>query len=149
MPPAAVVALPVYCTRGRTSPPLDPGVVYQFKITLKYVKPPVWRRVQVKDGTLAKLHDVIQTVMPWTNSHLRAFEVGGEQYGEPDPTGMMDTMEQREEARIKLIQVVSQGHKKFSYTCDFGDKWEHVVLFEKAPDAEAGSSGHRDVARHL
>lgn len=124
----------------------DPGVIYQLKITLGDVKPPVWRRVQVKDCTLANLHDVIQTVMPWTNSHLHAFEVGGEQYGEPDPTGMMDVMEMKNEARIKLSQIANQGHKKFTYTYDFGDNWEHVVLIEKALDAEAGVRYPRCVA---
>src|SRR5437879_5705020 len=37
------------------------GEVYQLKITLQYIKPPVWRRLQVKDCSLAKLHDLIQT----------------------------------------------------------------------------------------
>jgi hypothetical protein len=94
----------------------DSGVVYQLKITLRDVKPPVWRRVQVKDCTLGKLHDIIQTCMGWDGGHLHAFEIGGEQYGEPDPTGMMDVTEMKNESRIKLSQVVNQGHKKFTYT---------------------------------
>jgi Plasmid pRiA4b ORF-3-like protein len=44
--------------------------IYQLKITLADIKPPIWRRVQVKDGSLSKLHAVIQVVMGWTNSHL-------------------------------------------------------------------------------
>ena len=31
--------------------------LYQFKITLKETDPPIWRRIQVKDGTLDKLHE--------------------------------------------------------------------------------------------
>ncbi len=31
--------------------------VYQFRITLLESQPPIWRRIQVKDGTLDKLHD--------------------------------------------------------------------------------------------
>src|SRR5947209_7583552 len=44
--------------------------VYQFKITLLGSRPPIWRRIQVKDGTLDELHEHIQTAMGWTNSHL-------------------------------------------------------------------------------
>jgi hypothetical protein len=83
----------------------DAGAVYQLKITLRDIKPTVWRRVQVKDCTLAKLHDIIQTCLGWEGYHLHAFEVGGEQYGEPDPDGMM---EDRDSRRMKLSQV---GHR--------------------------------------
>src|SRR5262245_23360981 len=34
--------------------------VYQFKVTLMDSQPPIWRRIQVKDGTLDKLHEHIQ-----------------------------------------------------------------------------------------
>src|SRR5437868_1512909 len=112
-----------------------PGQVFQLKVTLRDIKPPVWRRVQVKDGSLARLHDILQTCMGWTNSHLHAFEVGGEQYSEPDPDGMTETEDER---KVKLSQIVGGGIKKFSYTYDFGDNWEHVVQAEKVLDAEPG-----------
>ena len=121
----------------------EPGVVYQLKITLRDIKPPVWRRVQVKDCTLGKLHDTIQSVMGWTNSHLHAFEIGGEQYGEPDPSGMLETKDER---KMKLSQVVAQGHKKFSYTYDFGDNWDHLIQVEKVLDAEPGARYPRCLA---
>ena len=45
--------------------------IYQLKIMLKGSKPPIWRRVQVRaEMTLAQLHEVIQIVMGWTDSHL-------------------------------------------------------------------------------
>jgi hypothetical protein len=112
-----------------------PGVVYQLKITLRDIKPPVWRRVQIKDCTLSQLHDIIQTCMGWDGYHLHSFEIGGEQYSEPDPDGMMDVEDER---KVKLSQVVAGGIKKFSYTYDFGDNWEHVVQVEKVLDPEAG-----------
>ncbi|MGH7222573.1 MAG: IS1096 element passenger TnpR family protein, partial [Gemmataceae bacterium] len=37
----------------------EAGGVYQLKITLRDIKPPVWRRVQVKDCTLGQLNDII------------------------------------------------------------------------------------------
>ena len=63
--------------------------VYQLKITLAEIKPPIWRRVQVKDCSLSKLHLVIQAAMGWTNTHLWGFDVGGVDYGD-DPEGDMD-----------------------------------------------------------
>ena len=45
--------------------------ILQIKITLKGSKPPIWRRIQVSRGTLLPdLHEIIQTVMGWTDSHL-------------------------------------------------------------------------------
>ena len=79
-----------------------PAQIIQLKITLKDVKPPLWRRVQVKDCTLAKLHDIIQTCMGWDDYHLHAFEIGGQQYSEPDPDGMMEAEDER---KVKLSQV--------------------------------------------
>src|SRR5262245_9037788 len=57
--------------------------LYQFKITLLDMQPAIWRRIQVKDCTLDKLHEHIQTAMGWTNSHLHDFKIGGKDYGDP------------------------------------------------------------------
>jgi hypothetical protein len=117
------------------------GTIYQLKITLKHVRPPVWRRVQVKDCSLGTLHDIVQVCMGWDGGHLHAFEVGGEQYGEPDPELGMSN-----ERRVKLSDLVAQGLKKFGYTYDFGDNWEHVIQVEKVLPAEAGVRYPRCVA---
>ena len=59
--------------------------VYQIKISLKYIKPIIWRRFVVEDSIkLQELHKVIQTVMGWTNSHLHQFIINERVYGEPD-----------------------------------------------------------------
>ena len=48
--------------------------VYHSRITLNGSKPPIWRRVAVpSDITLGQLHEVIQIVMGWTDSHLHQF----------------------------------------------------------------------------
>ena len=91
------------------------GQVYQLKITLRDIKPPVWRRVQVKDCSLAKLHDDYPDLHGLDGYHLHSFEIGGEQYSEPDPDGMMETEDER---KVKLSQVVARGNKKFTYTYD-------------------------------
>ena len=46
--------------------------VYQFKITLKSAKPPIWRRIQVPETyTFWDLHVAIQDAMGWRDYHLR------------------------------------------------------------------------------
>jgi hypothetical protein len=114
----------------------QPSTVYQLKITLRDIRPPIWRRVLVKDCSLGKLSDIILRVLGWGGGHLHAFEIGGEQYGEPDPDGMMDM---ENESKLKLSQVVAGGCTKFSYTYDFGDNWEHTTQVEKTLEAEPGT----------
>jgi hypothetical protein len=63
---------------------VDPATLFQFKITLIGSTPPIWRRIQVRDCTVDKLHKHIQTAMGWTNSHLHQFEIKGERYGDPE-----------------------------------------------------------------
>ena len=48
--------------------------LYQIKIQLLKIAPPIWRRVIIpSDMLLSDLHKVIQSVMGWTNSHLHQF----------------------------------------------------------------------------
>jgi hypothetical protein len=114
------------------------GPIYQLKITLEGVRPPIWRRLQVRDCTLARLHAIIQTCMDWTNSHMHEFQVDGMHYGEPDPYGEMEF--DGNEAQVKLSKLAARGVKKFQYTYDFGDNWLHVVQLEKIVDPEPGAT---------
>jgi hypothetical protein len=106
--------------------------IYQLKITLSEIKPPIWRRVQVKDCSLTKLRNIIQAAMGWTNTHLWAFEIGGEDYGD-DPEDDMDMASAR---NAKLGDFVADGVKKFRYIYDFGDNWEHILQVEKVLEAD-------------
>ena len=118
-------------TSSRKSPKKQ-ATVYQLKITLADIKPPIWRRVEVEDCTLSTLNDIIQTVMGWDGYHMWAFDIGGEQYGE-DPDG---EMEMSSASKTKLSRIVQAGAKKFRYTYDFGDNWDHVIQIEKVLEAE-------------
>jgi hypothetical protein len=106
--------------------------VFQFKITLLGIKPQIWRRIQTKDCTLDKLHEHIQTAMGWTNSHLHQFEIGGVRYG--DPELLEDGWETPpvNSRRMKLSKIMPKDGRRFrfKYEYDFGDSWEHEILFE-------------------
>lgn len=105
--------------------------IYQLKVTLRDIRPPIWRRFQVRgDVTLDRLHQVLQEVMGWTDSHLHMFTIGGVDYGEPDPEFDDWGNSQENEMTAKLNQIVTYEKSKFSYMYDFGDGWEHVIVVE-------------------
>jgi len=104
----------------------------QLKITLKWSKPAIWRRVLVRaDMKLNRLHDVIQRVMPWTDSHLHQFVVGQTTYGVPDPDSPGFGREVLNERRYTVADLAPAVKKKFIYEYDFGDDWLHELVVEK------------------
>ncbi|MGA2542347.1 MAG: plasmid pRiA4b ORF-3 family protein [Verrucomicrobiota bacterium] len=112
--------------------------LYQLKITLKWFKPPIWRRVMVRaDMPLDRLHWLIQMVMGWTNSHLHQFAAGRTFYGQPDPESADMGYETLNEKRHTVADLAPAVKKKFIYEYDFGDGWEHEVKLEKILPADA------------
>jgi hypothetical protein len=110
-------------------------LAYQLKVTLRYSKPPIWRRLVVRgNATLGELHDVLQIAMGWTNSHLHQFRVGEEYYGTPHPEWDADV---RDETKAQLSRVAPSEKFKFVYDYDFGDGWEHEVVVKKITAAAA------------
>jgi hypothetical protein len=118
------------------------GLVYPIKITLDNVQPSIWRRVQVKDCTLADLHHIIQISMGWDDAHLHVFEVSGQQYGDPmqwEGPDVWGEAEVGDEDKVKLGQLLDGGVKKFHYEYDMGDSWGHTIQLEKPLPTEAGA----------
>jgi len=108
--------------------------VYQLKITLRYTKPPVWRRVLVPGNiTLKTLHQIIQVVMGWEDYHLHAFEIGKKSYGPISPNDLYE--DRLDESKFTLDKL--RKGQKFLYEYDFGDSWKHDIVVEKIlpPDA--------------
>jgi hypothetical protein len=118
--------------------------VYQLKITLRDIKPPVWRRIEVPGATrLDHLHLVIQAAMGWDNDHLHDFTVGGATYGIPDDFSGMDS---GDEAEYCLCDVVRRAKQKMCYTYDFGDTWKHDIVVEKIAPPDEGAEYPRCTA---
>lgn len=117
--------------------------VYQLKVTLAGVRPPVWRRLLVSgETTLAELHWIIQAAMGWTDSHLHMFEAEDGQYSNPG-WGLEDV---KDEGKARLWKVAPQPKSRLYYEYDFGDSWEHQLLVEKVTVPEPGASYPRCVA---
>jgi hypothetical protein len=123
----------VQVTSGAIDRAGDAQQVYQFKVTLLDTHPPIWRRFQVKDCTLDDLHGHIQTAMGWTNSHLHDFKIKGKSYGDPMLLQEnFDEYDYGDSTETKLSDVLPKGGRRFrfEYQYDFGDSWQHEVLFE-------------------
>lgn len=112
--------------------------IYQLKIALDEIRPPIWRRIQVKsDMTRFHLHRIIQAIMGWDGYHLHQFRFGNILYRVPHPHDFCKVIDER---NVKLSQVITQEKARFVYEYDFGDSWEHKILVEKILPLEADKS---------
>jgi hypothetical protein len=125
--------------RAKSARPVTLAPIYQMTIVLEEVQPPIWRRFQVaSDVTLYRFHQVLQTLMGWTSSHLYLFEINGVEYEDqainPDPLPE-GTLKVR---RVRLNQAVTREKTKLLYVYDFGDDWRHHLLVESILPPQPG-----------
>jgi hypothetical protein len=100
---------------------------FQIKVSLRNVRPPIWRRLRVpSDILLPKLHEVVQAAMGWHDSHLHLFRVGDDCYAPPgdwEPVG--------EDSRgVALADLAAKKGARLVYEYDFGDGWTHDIVVE-------------------
>lgn len=113
--------------------------LFQFKVTLRGTEPAIWRRIQVLDDTMDKLHEHLQTAMGWTNSHLHHFFIQGQRCGDPElldddfePYSGIDSTQ-----TLMSAMLPAEGPGLvLEYHYDFGDGWVHDVLFEGSPPSQ-------------
>lgn len=139
--------------RGRSKAPKLPrkrrksdgaAPVYQIKVELSGLEPPIWRRLEVPgDITLARLHAVIQVAFDWDDCHLHAFETEYGKFGVADPD-----YDRRSENPVTLEQVARGAGAMFSYTYDFGDDWRHDIAVEQLHDRDPAASYPRCTGGH-
>lgn len=130
--------------------------IFQLKISLKRMKPPIWRRlIMPSKGTFEELHEAIQEAFEWDDTHLHEFYFPRKGFWTPfrirmrteEGMGMEtsypgmrkiqlhmiadDINATRWEDDISLRDVFSEDRKSLTYLYDFGDNWEHKVAVEK------------------
>lgn len=100
---------------------------YQLKISLTDTTPPIWRSFVVPSFiTLDRLHDVIQIVMGWEDSHLHEFIFKKKRY-----TAMPESpSDGEEEAFVRLGELLKRNGHSLTYVYDFGDSWTHEIILE-------------------
>jgi hypothetical protein len=122
-------------------------LVYQFRITLVVVDPPVWRVIRVSaEYTLWDLHVAIQDAMGWLDCHLHEFR----QSNRPGGPGIRIGIPTDEEDdfmtgaplypgwKVPLEEVFRIPGDMIYYLYDFGDGWDHEVLLEGVLMREKG-----------
>lgn len=111
--------------------------IYQLKITLQDIEPPIWRRIQIPSTyTFWELHSAIQDAFGWTNSHLFTFTYT-DSYDEPIILGNpMDTESddmsyEADGWKHKIDAYITGETSKIEYTYDFGGNWQHTIELEE------------------
>jgi len=87
-------------------------LIYQFKITLKDTKPPIWRRIQVPSTyNFWDLHVSFQDAMAWKDYHLHEFIIKDPLTSELIYIGIPDEQSDYDLERTTLPVLVKQFHK--------------------------------------
>lgn len=111
-----------------------PKSIYQLKVTLKDINPPIWRRLLVSStAKLCDLHDILQLSMGWMDCHLHEFTQGDAHYAPPNPDAdrQFDEPRSTDTKKKALCAVLLKPGDKLEYLYDFGDGWEHEVVLEE------------------
>lgn len=117
-------------------PKKDQKNIYQFKITLEGIKPPIWRRIQVPESySFWDLHVAIQDSMGWEDYHLHEFKILNPKTGIKDNIGLPSDEGDEETIlpgwKTPISSYFSASNKEADYEYDFGDSWDHKVSLEK------------------
>ena len=103
--------------------------MYQLKITINGINPPIWRRILVSENiTLNKLHHIIQESFGWTNSNLYFFGDMKSMIGDP---GRIEVKEIQSDRLVKIRNVLNPKNPILSYTYDVLMEWVHTILLEQ------------------
>ncbi|HEY5038211.1 MAG TPA: plasmid pRiA4b ORF-3 family protein [bacterium] len=118
--------------------PFKTKSIFQLKVTLKDINPPLWRQLLVSPSTtLFELHDVLQLAMGWTDSHLHEFIKGDDHFQPPDPNpDPFNETEYTDSRDVPLSRVLFKPGDHLDYLYDFGDAWEHDIVLEEILSAE-------------
>lgn len=134
-------------TRGGTSSSTATATprVYQFKLVLVGVEPPIWRRIQVPETySFWDLHVALQDAMGWLDYHLHVFRVARPGAGEVEQIGIPDDDPfEGDKPTLPGWEVPITRHfvrtgTAVPYEYDFGDGWEHELTLEAILPRRAG-----------
>ena len=110
-------------------------LVYQFKITLEGIDPPIWRRMLVPAKyNFWDFHVAIQDSMGWLDYHLHGFRFRPKHKRKLIEIGIpgdnYDDIEIIPGWEVLITDHFTDPGQKIVYEYDFGDSWYHEILFE-------------------
>jgi Plasmid pRiA4b ORF-3-like protein len=124
----------------------QPASVHQFLVVLSGTDPLVWRRIQVPEAySFWDLHVAIQDAMGWLDCHLHEFRVLDAQEKRIASIGIPTDEDPEDHPVVPGWKVSissyfgSQPYHALPalYAYDFGDDWEHILVYEGLETAEA------------
>ncbi len=116
-------------------------MAYIIKVTIENTHPPVWRRILIPEKTTFEdLHEVLQTAFGWENEHMHSFSFPqrGIEIVQSGEEGYGECVEEDK----AVIDDFLPCSKWIRYTYDFGDNWEHKIVFEKMDDTYEERHAH-------
>ena len=103
--------------------------ILQFRLSVKDVKPEIWRKLLVSsDTTLERLHAILQVLMGWGDKHLYAFVINEKRYSPPNEND--DDIGKHNSIKAKLSGLFTKKTEAITYEYDFGDGWQ-IDLFRE------------------
>ena len=121
----------------------QPDHSFRFKITLKGLRPPIWRRILVPSSyTFWDLHVAIQDAMGWLDYHLHAFQIRNPvdqtltEIGIPFDEPFLEEPEPLLGKTTPIASYFTLSNRTATYLYDFGDGWKHSIVLEKIAPLE-------------
>jgi hypothetical protein len=112
------------------------STIYQLKVTLLKITPPIWRRLLVPDNcSLDDLHIMIQCAMGWSNHYLHSFEYKGQCYKSGSLFGNGRHYDALNTTNVKLSDLKLKVKDSFLYIYEFIDYWEHRIILEEISES--------------
>jgi Plasmid pRiA4b ORF-3-like protein len=104
-------------------------MIYQFKITLKDINPPIWRSALMNPTmTMEELHFVTQSLMGWDCEQSYHFSSGKRRIVDPEDDGDEDD---EFSSDVLIGQAFRKAGDMWTYLYDFEDNWIHEIVLEK------------------
>lgn len=130
---------PVSRRRKRRSTP----ATLTLRVDLVDAKPPIWRRVEVPSTLrLDQVHDLVQALFGWTDSHLHRFALGDSVWDDGAELFLCpyDVEEGEDEgvpaSTVRLDETFAEEGDRLRYVYDYGDEWTvDLVLEASTPGA--------------
>jgi len=117
---------------------------FLLRIDLVGAKPPIWRRVEVPSTLmLDEVHDLLQLLFGWYDSHLHRFALGTAVW-DPHAEYFLNAFDVEEgeeegtpEVEVRLDETLAEPGDVLRYCYDYGDDWSHTLKLEKVTPGRA------------
>lgn len=121
--------------------PSDKVSKYTLRISLKHIKPAIWRKVEIPSNvTLIYLSDLIMDLMGWFGGHMHQYRKGKTYYApqEQIDESPFDTDDTFPEENYSIEDILYEVGKTVIFEYDFGDGWEHEIKLSSVAEYKDG-----------